>query len=219
MKKLLIVTLGIAILSGCASTPAATQQTKNPDVTTPSVSESETNTTSASTTTPTEATGLPTSSTATIPSTPSPVDQVAFDGARQLNDKSYCIKINDSAFRQSCLDQFDKPKPSPATDCATITDTQSREACKLKQQIAENLAQKQKAQTDLINSETTLRDQAIAALDITKCKNIQTFGLKQDCQVNIILQQSQKTKDPTICDQLATIDPTARELCIKHASN
>ena len=216
MKKLLIVTLGIAILSGCASTPAATQQTKNPDVTTPSVSESETKTSPASATQTTE---LALSGTTATTSTPSPVDQVAYDGARQLNDKSYCIKISDSAFRQSCLDQFDKPKPSPATDCATITDTQSREACKLKQQIAEDLAQKQKAQTDLINSETTLRDQAIAALDITKCKNIQTFGLKQDCQVNIILQQSQKTKDPTVCDQLATIDPTAKELCIKQASN
>lgn len=197
MKKLLIFVSTLLVLSGCSTAQPTTTLTPV--------------TTSTGTTTTTSA---PTSGTITTPvsstSTASPVDQVAYNGALQLKDKSYCDKISDSALKQQCLDQFNQPAVSApvVVDCATMSDSQQKEACLLKQQIDAQVVQKEIDKQTEIDSQYALEKQIVATGEVSKCKTLTLPDRVYDCEMNLLIPKAIAAKDLKICQQASTPEIT-----------
>ena len=208
LKKLALISTSILILTACNANPS-TDNSKS------GVPDQNTSNPSLSQSTPT--------------SSVSPVDNASNDVVIKLSDKAICEKITDPARQKDCLDKFNTvvPKAQNELDCTNPSDPKMQEACKLQQQTADQqakedalqLVQKEKQQQEVLKTESQLRDTAIATLDITNCEKIQDTRLKQECQINIILQIAQKEKNPAICDQLDSIDSSGKDGCLKLANN
>lgn len=189
MKKILALTLGLLVLAGCSTVEAPSVKT------TENISASQ----QASINVADQKLNSSTIDQLSI----SALDQVAYDGARQLNDKSYCEKISDAATKQKCLDDLsgkNTTSESISTDCSKLTaDTKS--ACELQLQIdakvAENNANKQKE----IDSQAKLTSEYIKAGDIAKCKSLTLPASNLECEMNILVPKAIAAKDDSVCEQ------------------
>lgn len=196
MKKFLILTSTLLVLTGCTTlqpttTPTSTQTDTTTTTTVPTPGNATTSVTPTSLTT----------------SAISPVDQVAYDGALQLKDKSYCDKISDAVFKQQCLDQFNPAtvSTSPTTvDCSTISDSQQKDACVLKQQIDAQLAQNEQDKQKEIVDQLALEKQIIPTGDVSKCKTLTLPDRVYDCEMNILIPKAIDAKDLKVCQQAST---------------
>lgn len=173
----------------------------------PSIPPQETN----PSTTPTPTTDQQTQ---TLPtSNYSATDRANYQAAMELKDASYCSKITDKAYQQSCKSQLSDSvtlqqalaKNDP-TLCTKLSIKDNQDACKIAIEVNVKKSQQEKDAEAQIQVVQKLRDEIIATGDYTRCKEITDENFRSVCELQILSNKVLQTKDQTWCDKASTKD-------------
>ncbi|MFO0780420.1 MAG: hypothetical protein U0519_00790 [Candidatus Gracilibacteria bacterium] len=150
-------------------------------------------------------------------------DKAAYVGAKQLNDAGMCNKISNENFKGQCMaDVKDQPILDEAVMkldaklCEQLSSADRKKSCQIQVETGLKLAEKEKTEQTLLESEYKIRDEAFGKLDVTMCEKITTSGVKTECRTNIITENAQKEKNPALCEEL---DSVYREQCERAATS
>lgn len=209
-KKLVIAAImiiGLGIFAGCEEQPAA------PETSVPITNSMPAQVETANT----QATPPPAMNVSTPPIY-SEADVAAYDGAIQLKDVSYCDKIKDATYLQTCkTDVTDQQKTSEALAkgdpalCGQLSTNDRQEACKTHLQISAD----QQKQGTAISDEIAKSNAIVAAGDYARCAaELSQKSIVDNCEMNILFNLALEKNDVSWCDKIT--DETTKTDCKTH---
>lgn len=142
-------------------------------------------------------------------------DRVAYFGAMDLKDKTYCDKIANQELKNTChseLDGFQLTQKAiqdlDAKGCEQITSEDKRKACNISVEIA---VQKSKASEEA-KADITKSDEILMSGDFQRCsQELKSAEMVNYCEYNIIVNQALEAKDVEKCKEIK--DEKYRTLC------
>ncbi len=132
-------------------------------------------------------------------------DQVAFDGARQLRDVTFCQKIVNAELKQSCVTLLNDTATQQAavdsmnpTLCDKLSTKALQNGCRMRLEVEGKNSEIQ----NKFAEETKLWDAMNEKKDFSKCESLTYEPYKKDCIFVRTRNDAIAKKNPIICKEL-----------------